>query len=223
MNFYLNLFKFYDLGGPTDKSEIIEKVNNMEFKSCQLKKYQVDSERREPDYVNYPEPITFNLTKKINSQNKEIEIICKIFRYGALSLHTEIDSGIESMKELSIYYEKKEIAQKIENYFDRIYNEFYEMFAEDLKKEYRSKKCFTNLYPVYCISDTDYNDVEKLVENKREEIGQLLTGMYGKKDLSEEQIDNVLKHNNRFRLASHWATVPNTNNRSNNFKFRSGS
>ena len=40
MNFSLNLFKFYDLGGPLSRNEIIDKINKVDIKSDKMEKYQ---------------------------------------------------------------------------------------------------------------------------------------------------------------------------------------
>ena len=197
MNFSLNLFKFYDLGGPLSRNEIIDKINKLDIKSDKMEKYQFDSEKGEPDYINYPEPISFNIEKKL-SNDVEIEIFCKVFSYGALSLKTELKPDINEVKSIKSFYYENDLIKKIEKSFNQIYNIFFHHFTDDFKKEYRSKNNFTNLYPVYCISDTDYNNVEKLIESNKEVITELLIGLNEEKEISKEQINNVLKYKTRF-------------------------
>lgn len=198
MEFVLNLFKFYDLGKPLERSEIIKLINKTNIKTDNIEKYQFDSDKGEPDYINYPEPITLNITQK-TKKDEEIEIIAKIFNYGALTIKTELKPEVDDIDGLRKFYEEEEIINRIENLFNRLFNLFHQSFSNNSKKEkYTSKKNFTNLYPVYCISETDYKNVKKLVDDNREEIAGLLLGINDKSNFSEEQINNILKFNTRF-------------------------
>lgn len=197
MEFSINLFKFYDLGSRIERSEIVEKVDDMELNLTRLEKYQIDSDRGEPDYVSYPEPISFTIKEELRS-GEEIDIVCKVYTYGTLSLKTVIRPEVADIEGLIGFNEREQMARGVEEVFDQIYNDFFRKFAGGMKKEYRSKNYFTNLYPVYCISNTDYKDVGDLIDNNRKEIASLLIGMYSSREFSEEQIDKVLKHNTRF-------------------------
>ena len=198
MEFTLNLFKFYDLGSPLERSEIIKKINKMNIESKNMKKYKFDSDKGEPDYINYPEPITLYINKNTKKE-EQVEIVAKIFNYGVLTLKTELKPEVEDIDQLKKFYEKESIINRVEKLFDKLYNLFHQGFStKKKKKKYKNKKNFTNLYPVYCICDTDYNDVEKLVDANREEISELLLGINEKSTFSEEQINNVLKFNTRF-------------------------
>ncbi|GEM_PF-1918461 len=199
MEFTLNLFKFYDLGNPLERSEIIKIINKMNIKSSNMEKYHFDSDKGEPDYINYPEPITLYMTRK-TKKDEEIEIVTKIFNYGALTLKTELKPKIENIKDIKKFYEEEKIITRIENLFDKIFNLFHQSFSQDnsQKEKYTSKQNFTNLYPVYCISETGYNNVKKLIDDNEDEIAGLLLGISDHNNFSEKQINNILKFNTRF-------------------------
>ncbi|MGM0409948.1 MAG: hypothetical protein ACQEQF_04220 [Bacillota bacterium] len=197
MEISLNLFKFYDLAGPLTRSEIIENVNKMDLESANLERFQIDSKKGDPEYIQYPEPISFTLEKKLNEKER-VDVIVKIYSYGAISFKVNIKPEVENINELNNFYQNSAEIKKIEEIFDKNYQLFYQQFSTKLKKKYYSKNNFTNLYPVYCISNTDYNDVKEVVENNREEVAKLLVGISTSGNYSEEQIENVLKYNTRF-------------------------
>ena len=198
MEFALNLFKFYNLGNPLERSEIIKKINKMNIETKSMEKYHFDSDKGEPDYINYPEPISLHITK-VTKKSEKIEIVVKIFTYGVLTVKSELKPEIDDINELKKFYENESIISRVENLFDKLYNLFQQSFSDNRKKEkYKSKNNFSNLYPVYCISDTEYDNVKKLVDNNKKEIASLLLGLKDKSKFSEEQISNILKFNTRF-------------------------
>ncbi len=197
MEISLNLFKFYDLVGPLTRSEIIENLNKMDLKSAKLERFQVDSKKGDPEYIHYPEPISFILEENLNEKEK-IEIIVKIYSYGAISFKANLKPDVENISELNKFYQNSADIKKIEEIFDKNYQLFYQQFSTKFEKKYYSKNNFTNLYPVYCFSDTDYDDVKEVVENNREKVAKLLVGVSSEGSYSKEQIENVLKYNTRF-------------------------
>ena len=215
MNVTIELFKFYDLGGPLSRLEIVNTLDNIEVSYGSMSRYQVDTDKNEPDYINYPEPIALSINTKAtddissnvsNSREKNgridrversDEIECKIYTYGALSLKTKLYIEIDDINGLSDYLNHNDPYDDIEKMFDDIFTEIFEVFQGRLDQEYRTDN-FTTLYPVYCISDTGYQDVSKLIAANRTEITALLSGIYDKRDFSETQIKNVMQVWTRF-------------------------
>ena len=198
MNVTIQLFKFYDLGGPLSRLEIVNKLDNIEMSYGSLKRYQVETDKNEPDYINYPEPITFSIIQNTTDCiEREYKIECKIYTYGALSLKTNLNVDVNDIDGLCNYIDKNNPEDMVEDIFDQMYEDIFEKFKGRFKGEYRPDN-FTNLYPVYCLSETGCQDVSDIVENNKPEITSLLSGMYNKRDFSKTQIKNVMHVWTRF-------------------------
>ena len=137
MNVTIELFKFYDLGGPLSRLEIVNTLDNIEVSYGSMSSYQVDTDKNEPDYINYPEPIALSInretTETIGSNVDDIsrknsgmtdrversdEIECKLYTYGALSLKTKVCIEVEDINELCNYINRNDPYDNIEEMFD---------------------------------------------------------------------------------------------------------
>jgi hypothetical protein len=209
MKITIQLFKFYDLGGPLSRLEILNKIDKLEISYGSMSRYQVETGKNEPDYINYPEPISLSITRETTDyieSNQEFE--CKIYTYGALSLRANINIETEDINSLCNYIRQYSPSDEIEDKFDKIFEEIFKVFEGRLNQKYSADN-FTNLYPVYCISETDFPDVSNLITENRREITALLTGMYNRRDFSETQLENVMKVWTRFYESDY--TVVNWN------------
>ncbi|MFW6269117.1 MAG: hypothetical protein ACOC4G_03455 [Bacillota bacterium] len=193
MDFTLQIFKFYDLSSPISVFKIVRNIKK--FSTKNLEQYDISNINKEPNFIDYPKPISFEYNEQnFYWKNEKLNILGKIYGYGALSLNTEIKLKINDIKEINQYINNNKPLKIIESHLDSIYQKINKQFNEDNKSFYPETD-INHLYPVYCISSTGLKDVKKLVMNNKQEITALLSGIHENNNtFSQDQIKNILNN-----------------------------
>ncbi len=187
----------YDLGEDLTYEEIEDKL--AEVSQDDMVEYELEEEKGAPDYVNYPEPVIFQATPDFRWQDKTHKVKGKIFRSGELSLNVKIELEIDNLSELNQYLQQNSsLKQEVKHHCNEIYRQISSEFLVDVARSEHYKTGYSEIYPVYCINGTEYEDAAEFVQNNENKITALLTGRYQEENFSREEIDSVKSNTVRF-------------------------
>lgn len=193
----IQFIALYDLGKELTYKEIEKKLANIPQNA--LEEYDLEEEKGAPDYVSYPEPVIFQASPDFIWEEETHKVKGKIFRSGDLSFNVTLDLEIGNLAELNEFLlHNSSLKQEVKHHCNEIYRQISSEFLVDVTRNEHYKTGYSEIYPVYCITDTEFNDAEEFINNNENRVTALLTGKYREENFSNEEIENVKSNTVRF-------------------------
>ena len=197
MDIKIEYLIFYDLGSELSYEEIEGALEKIPGEN--VEEYSLDEEKETPDYIRYPEPVLFNPRPDFTRGDETYPVTGKIFKSGTLSLRVTVTLPDTSLDELNEFLaENRSLSEEIRHHCNEIHRQLKPHFPVDISRQEFYHSGQSEVYPVFCLSSTDFEDTARMVDQNSEEITALLNRRYRQRNFSGEQKEITL--NNRVRF-----------------------
>ncbi|MFX0083231.1 MAG: hypothetical protein ACFE94_15915 [Candidatus Hodarchaeota archaeon] len=191
MNGEVIFYRLTDVGRSIDLKRITNVIPAIQDK-------KIIKTKDTPSYVDFPDPLLLEVTQVISSELKNVEKVTlhiKLYSDGVISLIARLIFRDFSFKELhtlrTIKFKTIDGEFQINNFLkyhhDKVFKQIRDCISEEGISESEHEK-----YTLYCLTD-EFKNPKEFIENERSYISALLMGENPKLNLSNDQINKILR------------------------------